>query len=236
MKPIISVCVVVAALIATGLVQDPGGVVNTVAAQALQKTSREVPKFEVDPTWPKLPAKWVFGQVSSVSVDENGHAWVLQRPNTVRADQKGRAAPPVLEFDENGNYVQGWGGPGEGYDWPEIEHGIYVDPKGFVWLGGNGKTDNHLVKFTKAGKFVMQIGHKSQSKGNLDTQNVKEAADTFVYAKNQRVVRRRRLRQQPYHRVRCRYRRVQAHVGRVRQGTGVTSAAAESRRIIAHTR
>ncbi|HEX3169097.1 MAG TPA: hypothetical protein VHQ88_00885, partial [Burkholderiales bacterium] len=151
MKPIFSVCVVVAALIATGLVQDTGGVVNTVAAQALQKTRGEVPKFEVDPTWPKLPAKWVFGQVSSVSVDENGHAWVLQRPNTVRADQKGRAAPPVLEFDENGNYVQGWGGPGEGYDWPEIEHGIYVDPKGFVWLGGNGKTDNHLVKFTKAG-------------------------------------------------------------------------------------
>ena len=118
-----------------------------------------------------------------MSVDENGHAWVLQRPNTVRADQKGRAAPPVLEFDENGNYVQGWGGPGEGYDWPEIEHGIYVDPKGFVWMGGNGKTDNHLVKFTKAGKFVMQIGHKSASKGNTDTQNVKEAADTFVYAK-----------------------------------------------------
>ena len=49
MKPIISGCVVVAALIATGLVQDIGGVVNTAAAQALQKTSREVPKFEVDP-------------------------------------------------------------------------------------------------------------------------------------------------------------------------------------------
>ena len=183
MKPIISGCVVVAALIATGLVQDTGGVVNTAAAQALQKTSREVPKFEVDPSWPKLPAKWVFGQVSSVSVDENGHAWVLQRPNTVRADQKGHAAPPVLEFDENGNFVQGWGGPGEGYDWPEIEHGIYVDPKGFIWLGGNGKTDNHLVKFTKAGKFVMQIGQKSASKGNKDTQNVKQAADIFVYAK-----------------------------------------------------
>ena len=76
------------------------------------------------------------------------------------------AAPPVLEFDAAGNFVQGWGGPGEGYDWPEIEHGIYVDPKGFVWIGGNGKTDHHLLKFTKAGKFVMQIGRKGQSKGN----------------------------------------------------------------------
>src|SRR5829696_681358 len=144
---------------------------------------RVVPRFEVDPAWPKLPAKWVFGQVSSVSIDERGHAWILQRPSSVRTDQKGRAAPPVIEFDANGEFVQGWGGPGPGYDWPEIEHGIYVDPKGYVWLGGNGKTDNHLVKFTKAGKFVLQIGKKSASTGNLDTANVKEAADTFVYAK-----------------------------------------------------
>ena len=151
---------------------------NAAAAQP-----REIPKFQVDSTWPKLPAKWVFGQVSSVSIDSQGHAWVLQRPTTVRDDQKAMAAPPVLEFDEAGNFIQGWGGPGEGYEWPEIEHGIYVDPKGFVWIGGNGKSDHHLVKFTKAGKFVMQIGRKGQSKGNTDTQNVNQAADTFVYAK-----------------------------------------------------
>ena len=151
---------------------------NAAAAQP-----REIPKFQVDPTWPKLPGKWVFGQVSSVSIDSQGHAWVLQRPTTVRDDQKAMAAPPVLEFDEAGNFIQGWGGPGEGYEWPEIEHGIYVDPKGFVWIGGNGKSDHHLVKFTKAGKFVMQIGRKGQSKGNTDTQNVNQAADTFVYAK-----------------------------------------------------
>ena len=138
---------------------------------AAQTRTREVPKFEVDPNWPKLPDKWVWGQVSSVSVDENGNAWVLQRPSSIRTDQKGRAAPPVIVFDENGNFLRGFGGPGEGYDWPEIEHGIYVDPKGFVWLGGNGKTDNHLVKFTKDGKFVLQIGKKSASKGNLDTEN-----------------------------------------------------------------
>jgi hypothetical protein len=77
----------------------------------------------------------------------------------------------------------GLGGPGEGYDWPEIEHGIYVDPKGYVWIGGNGKTDHHLLKFTKTGKFVVQIGRKGASKGNNDTENVNMAADTFVYAK-----------------------------------------------------
>src|SRR4051812_47518872 len=152
-------------------------------AQGSVSAPREVPRFEADASWAKLPDKWVWGQVSSVSIDDKGHAWVLQRPSTVRADQKGKAAPPVLEFDENGNFVQGWGGPGAGYDWPEIEHGIYVDPKGFVWIGGNGKTDHHLVKFTRAGKFVMQIGRKGASKGNSDTQNVNMAADTFVHSK-----------------------------------------------------
>jgi hypothetical protein len=142
---------------------------------------RTIPHFEVDPSWPTLPSKWVWGQVSSVSIDSQGHAWILQRPSTVRNDQKDKAAPPVLEFDEAGNFIQGWGGPGQGYDWPETEHGIYADPKGFIWLGGNGKTDDFLLKLTRDGKFVTQIGHKGQSKGNKDTNNVHQAADTFVY-------------------------------------------------------
>src|SRR5882762_9923049 len=154
----------------------------TAIAETAVAQAREVPKFQVDPSWPKLPAKWVWGQVSSVSVDERDHAWILQRPSSVRTDQKEKAAPPVLEFDAAGNFVQGWGGPGEGYEWPEIEHGIYVDLKDYVWIGGNGKSDHHLIKFTKAGKFVMQIGRKGQSKGNQDTRNVNQAADTFVYA------------------------------------------------------
>ena len=87
---------------------------------AAQTRTREVPKFEVDPNWPQLPSKWVWGQVSSVSIDEHQHAWVLQRPGTIRTDQKGKAAPPLIEFDENGKFVQAWGGPGAGYDWPEI--------------------------------------------------------------------------------------------------------------------
>jgi DNA-binding beta-propeller fold protein YncE len=153
-------------------------------AQAPAPAARQIPKFEVDPSWPKLPTKWVWGQVSSVSIDEQGHAWILQRPSTVRADQKakGMAAPPVLEFDEAGNFLQAWGGPGAGYDWPETEHGIYADPRGFIWLGGNGRTDHHLVKFTRDGKFVSQIGKKGASKGNKDTENVNQAADVFYHA------------------------------------------------------
>jgi hypothetical protein len=161
------------ALVASGLMP--------VAAQTTPKPQPMIPMFAADPSWPNLPSKWVWGQVSSVSVDNEGHAWVLQRPSTVRNDQKGMEAPPVIEFDEAGNFLQGWGGPGVDFDWPENEHGIYADPKGFIWIGGNGKTDNHLLKFTHDGKFVMQIGHKGQSKGNTDTVNVNQAADTFLY-------------------------------------------------------
>jgi DNA-binding beta-propeller fold protein YncE len=180
MKRIVAVGMV-AALAAAALVACQGEWARTGTTES--RPAREVPKFQVDASWPKLPAKWVWGQVSSVSVDERDHAWILQRPSSIRADQKGMAAPPVLEFDAAGNFVQGWGGPGEGYDWVEIEHGIYVDPKGFVWIGGNGKTDHHLLKFTRAGKFVMQIGKKGESKGNSDTRNVNMAADTFVHAR-----------------------------------------------------
>ena len=183
MKGVVTAGLALAVLTGVAMFMHDGTISSAVAQT--RPATREVPRFEPDPAWPRLPAKWVFGQVSSVSIDERGHAWILQRPTTIRSDQKARAmaAPPVLEFDEGGNFVQGWGGPGEGFDWVESEHGIYVDPKGFVWIGGNGKTDHHLLKFAKAGKFVMQIGRKGASTGNNDTHNVNQAADTFVYAK-----------------------------------------------------
>src|SRR5580700_8105015 len=70
--------------------------IGLASAQAPQPP-RMIPHFEPDPSWPKLPAKWVWGQVSSVSIDSEGNAWILQRPSTVRNDQKSMAPPPVLE-------------------------------------------------------------------------------------------------------------------------------------------
>jgi hypothetical protein len=108
---------------------------------------------------------------------------VLQRPGSLEDPaEKKRAAPPVLEFDAAGTFIQGWGGPGQGYQWPEVEHGIYVDPKGFVWIGGNGEKDHQIVKFTRDGKFVAQIGRAGQSKGNSDTQNLNRPADVFLHS------------------------------------------------------
>ena len=79
-------------------------------------------------------------------------------------------------------------GPGPGYEWPNSEHGVYIDPKGFVWIGGNGEKDHQILKFTKAGKFVLQIGRAGQSKGNADTQNLNQPADAFVYAKTNELI------------------------------------------------
>lgn len=159
-----------------------GLVVLAEALVATQSPPPDTPRFVVDPGWPRIPNNWQFGQVASVSVDNQDHVWVLQRPGTLSAEEKGRAAPPLLEFDAAGTFVQAWGGPGEGYQWPNSEHGVYVDPKGFVWIGGNGENDHQILKFTKAGKFVMQIGRAGQSKGNADTQNLNQPADTFVHA------------------------------------------------------
>ena len=162
---------------------DQEGWEQKAAAHARPAVAGEVPVFQVDPSWPKIPNNWVLGQVPSVSVDAQDHVWILQRPGSLKPEDTSRAAPPVLEFDAAGNFLRGWGGPGEGYEWPESEHGLYVDHKGYIWIGGNTTVDNHVLKFTQDGKFVLQIGRKGQSRGNKDTKNLNQPTDTFVYPK-----------------------------------------------------
>src|SRR5438552_1203226 len=108
------------------------------------------PRFEVDPLWPKpLPNHWILGQTIGVSVDAQEHVWIIHRAGSLEAGevhattkppiaQCCAAAPPVLQFDQEGNLVSSWGGPGQGYDWPDSNHGITIDYKGNVWIGGNG--------------------------------------------------------------------------------------------------
>jgi hypothetical protein len=160
------------------------------AALAQAPANGRVPTFQPDPSWPSIPNNWIFGEVSSVAVDSRDHIWILQRPATIPEPQRAKAAPPVLEFDAAGKFIQSWGGPGTGYDWPEREHGIYIDPKNNVWIGGNngygtplppGDSDDMLLKFTSAGKFLLQVGHRNQSNGNSDTKNLHQPADAFFY-------------------------------------------------------
>jgi DNA-binding beta-propeller fold protein YncE len=182
---------------------------------AVEAAGVQAPRFEVDPMWPKpLPNHWLLGMTIGVSVDAQDHIWIIHRGGSLErmenyaaanppASECCMAAPPVLEFDEEGNLIGHWGGPGKGYDWPASNHGITVDYKGNVWIGGNGRgtqvapptqaaavnesqpgggpfNDNMVLKFTQDGKFLMQIGHPGQSKGSNDLENLKGPAKMFV--------------------------------------------------------
>src|SRR5262245_9953483 len=162
-----------------------GLVLTAPFARQMPKT----PEFEFDPKWPIIPNNWVLGEVTSISVDRHDNIWVPHVPQSVPEAQRANAAPPVLQFDAAGKLLASWGGPGDGYEWPGREHGIFVDAKDFVWIGGRagwprettpGNSDDMILKFTTAVRFVMQIGRRGQSKGNADTGNVHQATDVFV--------------------------------------------------------
>jgi DNA-binding beta-propeller fold protein YncE len=179
----------------------------------VQAAATMAPRFEVDPLWPKpLPNHWLMGQTIGVSVDAQDHVWIIHRagslePGELHASTKVAMccapAPPVLEFDQAGNLITSWGGKGKGYDWPDSNHGITIDYKGNVWIGGNGRgtppardgqavldesqaggvqsfADNQVLKFTQDGKFLMQIGKPKSSKGSNDIANLRLPAKTFV--------------------------------------------------------
>jgi DNA-binding beta-propeller fold protein YncE len=154
---------------------------------------RMAPRFEVDPLWPKpLPNHWLLGQTVGVSVDSRDHVWIVQRPGSLNDQNEASAginapegsccaaAPPVLEFDQAGNLVGSWGGPGDGYEWPQSEHGITVDGLGNVWLGGNGTDDAQLLKFTRDGRFLLQAGRSGGNNGSNDPDNYGRVAGIAV--------------------------------------------------------
>jgi DNA-binding beta-propeller fold protein YncE len=144
----------------------------------------QVPTFQVDPFWPKpLPNHWLVGAVVGVAVDASDHVWITHRPSTLQPNETRsiwRAAPPVIEFDEDGNVVSAWGGPGSGYEWPQLEHGILVDRRNRVWLAGGGDKDAQILKFTRQGAFLMQIGHQGRNSGSNDRENLGAPADMAV--------------------------------------------------------
>ena len=193
----------IGALGAGSLVLQRRAVVEAAGVQA--------PRFEVDPMWPKpLPNHWVIGASIGVAVDSSDHIWIIHREGSLEAKEKYATwdppasgccapAPPILEFNEAGDLIGHWGGPGQGYDWPASNHGIDVDYKGNVWIGGNGRGqqpaalptdesrmgggpvhDSMVLKFTQSGKFLMQIGKPNKSKGSNDPENLKLPAKTLV--------------------------------------------------------
>ena len=175
-------------LIATMFVLVLGalGVTQVVLQQVVEAQGGDTvsaPRFEVDPFWPKpLPNHWILGSAIGVWVDERDHVWIIHRSSSTLADQeKGveletaeccAGAPPVLEFDPAGNLVGSWGGPGEGYEWPQSNHGIFVDHMGNVWIGGNGAGDSHILKFTRTGQFLAQYGKAGVHRGPTNAEGL----------------------------------------------------------------
>jgi DNA-binding beta-propeller fold protein YncE len=160
--------------------------------------SVQVPKFQYDPTFPQpLPEKWAIGAISGMAVDSHDNVWVLHRPSPLQKNERFAGAgmtppkadccipaPPVLALDPDGKLIASWGGPGQGYEWPSIEHGIFVDAKDNVWLAGSGEKDDQVLKFTTQGKFLAQFGREGKSGGSSDTQNLGGPANLTVDSAN----------------------------------------------------
>ena len=128
------------------------------------------PQFIVDPFWPQpLPNKWLLGRTIGIAIDARDHIFIVHRDQDemFMSQELGldrgvaeccSAAPPILEFDLDGNLINAWGGPGDGYTWPASNHGIEVAPNGDIWIGGNGGGDSHVLVFNRDGEFVREIG------------------------------------------------------------------------------
>ena len=136
-----------------------------------QSEGKQAPMFEVDPFWPKpLPNHWILGSTIGLAVDSRDHVYIIHRRDTFNERTEIGAAtdpvkadccipaPNVLEFDAEGNLVNSWGGPADGYDWPASNHGISIDYKDNIWIGGNARSDSHILKFTRDGTFLAQYG------------------------------------------------------------------------------
>ena len=179
---------VVVAIVALGCGQNA-------LESAAQAQAKEAPMFEVDPFWPKpLPNHWILGATIGIGVDSRDHIYIIHRRDTFNERTEIGAAtdpvkadccipaPNVLEFDQEGNLVNHWGGPGEGYTWPSSNHGITIDHKDNVWIGGNGRSDSHILKFTRDGKFLAEYGTPGSETDSLSTVNFGSVAEVSIDA------------------------------------------------------
>ncbi|MEK6285004.1 MAG: hypothetical protein AABO57_04620 [Acidobacteriota bacterium] len=207
---------VIFAALLVGLEAGQFVIQETVAAQ---EKRAQAPGFVVDPLWPKpLPNHWVLGSVTGVAVDSQDHIWITHRgADSLGNNEKGAIlnpptgccvpAPQVLEFDQAGKLISHWGGPAQGFDWPQSTGGITVDHKGNVWIAAAGQPegaarpagaagarpaapkpqDAHVLKFSRTGKFLLQIGHAGKVEGSDSTTGLNRPAGLRVDAATNEV-------------------------------------------------
>ena len=182
-------CGLLTAIVALGFTQG-------LLEQTADAAAEQAPMFEVDPLWPKpLPNHWLLGNAVGVGVDSRDHIFVIHRRQSFNPRTEIGAAtepptseccvpaPNILEFDPAGNLVGHWGGPSDDYDWPSSNHGLTVDHKDNVWIGGNGRGDSHILKFSREGKFLAQYGKPGQEANSASSEHFGRVAKISFDAK-----------------------------------------------------
>ena len=152
-------------------------------------SERLAPQMVVDPFWPQpLPNKWILGATIGIAVDSRDHIYIVHRnqDNNFATQEIGldngvaeccTAAPPIIEFDPAGNVVNAWGGPGEGYTWPDSNHGLEIAPNGNIWIGG---ADSHILVFSAEGDFVREIGLPGEPVDSNSTTHFNKVAEIAI--------------------------------------------------------
>lgn len=157
-------------------------------------SERALPRFRVDAAWPDMPDDMMIGQVPGLAVDKQDNVWILQRPNSLGFSGTGLAqdppiavcckpAPHIMKFAPDGALLDAWGGPehapaiGGINQWPSTVHGLYVDEKNTVWIGGNGDGDHVVLNFTASGEFIRSFGTRGDTGGNHDRDRLGGPAD-----------------------------------------------------------
>jgi sugar lactone lactonase YvrE len=156
------------------------------------------PRFQVDPSWPRdMKDNWILGAVTGVFVDARDHVWVTHLPETLTEEETSQVqkppigtccmpAPTVIELDQAGNVVQGWGDPSQDISvYPRNPHGIFVDHNNFVWIGTY--MHHRVMKFTREGKHLMTIGEYDKNAGSNDTTLLGGPAGIWVDPKTNEV-------------------------------------------------
>jgi hypothetical protein len=142
----------------------------------------------VDPYWMRpLPNFWVTGEVSGTCAAAQDHIFMVTRgfqtgglaspegvgganiTGVIGSINQSKAAPPVIEFDQNGYVFNTWGNPalvtagqpfaGQNAVLPNGLHGCFVDFQGNVWIAGTG--DGVVQKYSHDGSTkLLTIGTK----------------------------------------------------------------------------
>ena len=198
-------------------------------ASANRRAAAAGPTFKVDATWPQeFPNHWVMGSVTGVFVDAKDHVWITHLPETLTEEELYeeqtppmatccKAAPTVIELDQNGKVVQGWGEQGQGRPGElaaqparhlrrpqrlRVGRHAHAPPRDEVHARGQAGADDRPVRQERRQQrhdaARRPVGHLGRSE-------------------DQRGVHLRRLPQPPRDRVRRRDRRLQAPLGRLRQ-------------------